>query len=379
MFIPRFKFRHAVAISVAISMAAAALFASPVRLLNKQTNRKGLRVSPDSRSRVRKAIESVGLISVRNSGDNSNARPRGSGVIVRSDGIIVTNYHVITDGRTKAPFDEIFFAPSGDGAAQSKPSRLKTVSVNREYDLALMRIEPDNPTSRQRLFPAVEIGDSKAMQLLDEIVIIGFPEKGGSTVTISEGVIEGKDILGNWIKTDARVIHGNSGGAAVNAEGKLIGIPTKVEADDQDIDRDGDGFPDAKRRYGAVGFLRPAHLVATMIAELSNKDTVFRSGTGSQASGVLIKGIVRSSNNGKPVAGALVGLVPSGTVEVTESNLLTWGTASADGVYRLNKPVPPGRYTLKAKALGHVAYSRDVDVKQTGGEFVIEMIASPVR
>ena len=135
---------------------------------------------------------------------------------------------------------------------------------------------PTAPSQSRLLFPAVEIGDSKTVQLLDEIVIIGFPEKGGATVTISEGVIEGKDILGNWIKTDARVIHGNSGGAAVNAEGKLIGIPTKVEADDQEIDKDGDGFPDAKRRYGAVGFLRPAHLVTTMIAQLADKDMPLR-------------------------------------------------------------------------------------------------------
>ena len=363
--------------AVAIVITCVTLFAYP----DKQTNKKGLRVSPDSRSRVRKAIASVGLISVRNFGDNSNARPRGSGVIVRSDGIIITNNHVITDKRTNSPFDEIFFAPSdqGVGTAQSKVSRLKTLSVNIEYDLALLRIEPNSAASKPPLFPAVEIADSKAVQLLDEIVIIGFPEKGGTTVTISEGVIEGKDILGNWIKTDARVIHGNSGGAAVNAEGKLIGIPTKVEADDQEIDKDGDGFPDAKRRYGAVGFLRPAHLVTTMISQLADKDTTLRSSTASQTSGVSIKGIVRSSNGRKPIAGALVGLVPFGTVDVTEANLLTWGTANADGVYKLNKLVPPGRYTLKAKALGHAAYSRDVDVKQTSGEFVIEMTASLVR
>ncbi|MGA9771929.1 MAG: trypsin-like peptidase domain-containing protein [Blastocatellia bacterium] len=378
MFTRQFKFRYAITMAVAIVIASATLSAFPV---HRQTNKKGMRVSPDSRSRVRKAIASVGLILVRNFGDNASARPRGSGVIVRSDGIIITNNHVITDRRTNSPYDEIFFAPSGDGvgAAQSKLSRLKTLSVDKEYDLALLGIEPEKTVSKPPLFPAVEIGDSKAVQLLDEIVIIGFPEKGGTTVTISEGVIEGKDILGNWIKTDARVIHGNSGGAAVDAEGKLIGIPTKVEADDQEIDNNGDGFPDAKRRYGAVGFLRPAHLVATMIARLADKDTTLRSGTGSQTGGVSIKGIVRSSNGGKPIAGALVGIVPFGTVDVTESNLLTWGTANADGVYRLNRPVPPGKYTLKAKALGHAPYSRDVDVKQTSGEFVIEMIASLIR
>lgn len=380
----RFKFRYAARIALALVIVSATLFDYPIAhgevRSHNQTAKKGTRLSPDSRNRVRKAIAAVGLILVRNSGDNSTARPRGSGVIVRSDGIVITNNHVITDRRTNAIFDEIFITPSDDGggAARSKTFRLKRLLVNKEYDLALLRIEPDG-AGKGLLFPFVEIGDSKAAQLLEEIVIIGFPEKGGTTVTISEGVIEGKDILGNWIKTDARVIHGNSGGAAVNAEGKLIGIPTKVEADDQEIDNDGDGFPDAKRRYGAVGFLRPAHLVTAMIAQLGNQDTALRSGTGIQASGVSVKGIVRSSNSGKPIAGALVGLVPFGTVDVTEANLLTWGTASADGIYRLNKPVPPGKYTLKAKALGHAAYSRDVDIKQNSGELVIEMIVSISR
>ena len=171
----RFKFRYAITMAITIVVACATLFAYP----DQQTNKKSMRVSPDSRSRVRKAITSVGLILVRNFGDNSSPRPRGSGVIVRSDGVIVTNNHVITDSKTKSLFDEIFFAPSdqGVGAAQSKLSRLKMLSVSREYDLALLRIEPDSAVSKPPLFPAVEIGDSKAVQLLDEIVIIGFPEK----------------------------------------------------------------------------------------------------------------------------------------------------------------------------------------------------------
>jgi hypothetical protein len=169
----------------------------------------------------------------------------------------------------------------------------------------------------------------------------------------------------------------------VSAEGKLIGIPTKVEADDQEIDRDGDGFPDARRRYGAVGFLRPAHLVAAMVAQLDNQDTTLRSSPVAKKitapTGVLIKGIVRSSNTGKPIAGVLVGLVPLGTVKVSEASLLTWGSSGPDGVYKLNKPVPPGKYTLKAKALGLAAYSRDVEISQGAMDLLIEMSLPPVQ
>src|SRR5207244_9550044 len=138
------------------------------------------------------------------------------------------------------------------------------IIVSNECDLALLRVESDatgKPLPRSFTFPSIEIGDSRKIKLLEDLFIIGFPEKGGSTVTVNRGVVEGRDLLGNWIKTDARVIHGNSGGAAVTSDGKLVGIPTKVVADEQPIDKDGDGFPDDYRRYGAVGFLRPAYLI----------------------------------------------------------------------------------------------------------------------
>src|SRR5262249_1448272 len=129
--------------------------------------------------------------------------------------------------------------------------------------------DEERANSQQDNLPAIELADSTRTQLLDELVIIGYPEKGGDTVTVSTGIVEGKDLLEGWIKTDARLIHGNSGGAAVSHDGKLIGIPTKVIVDTQRVDTDGDGFPDTLQTIGAVGFLRPASLVAEMLAQIS--------------------------------------------------------------------------------------------------------------
>ena len=73
------------------------------------------------------------------------------------------------------------------------------------------------------------------------------------------------------------------------------------------------------------------------------------------------------------VAGALVGLLPLGTERVTEESLLAWGTANAEGEFKLNKMVPPGRYTLKVKALGYAPYSRDIEIKANLGDLLIEL------
>jgi len=358
-----------------------------------QLAKKGLSISPEARALVRQAIASTGLILVRNSNDAPTQAPRarGSAVIVRSDGIVVTNYHVITNDRTGRLYDEMFFglARDGDQSSASTRYRLKPLIINTENDLALLRIVADysgNPVPKSFTFPSIEIGDSRKVKTLDDLFIVGFPEKGGLTVTISPGVVEGKDILGNWIKTDARVIHGNSGGAAVNSEGKLVGIPTKVVADEQPIDTDGDGFPDDYRRYGAVGFLRPSYLIVDMLVQVDSKDAPETSSAApstpkivESSTLVAVQGVVKSSTTGRPIAGALVGLLPFGETTVSESTLLTWGSTNAEGEFKLNRPVPPAKYTIKAKAFAHEFFTADVELRPSSPPLVIEMRAASVR
>lgn len=386
--IPPNKVKLAVASVLAVLSVALCAAAASARA-RQSTSKEAIPV--EARTLVRRAVTSTGLISVRNSSDSAaqGPRARGSAVVVRSDGVLVTNYHVITNTRTNRSYDEIFLSLSTDGetAAWSARYRVRPLLINKEFDLALLRIESyasGNPVPKTLTFPSIEIGDSRRIGLLDDLYIIGFPEKGGSSITVNRGVVEGKDILANWIKTDARVIHGNSGGAAVNSEGRLIGIPTKVEVDEQPIDKNGDGFPDDFRRYGAVGFLRPAHLVADMIAQLSNansENSTIPSGpimVDSSAT-ITIRGMVKSAVTGKPIAGALIGLLPLGEVNITERTLLTWGSTNAEGAFKLNKPVPAGRYTLKAKAIANQAYSRDVEIGPGDAVLVIEMRGAPER
>lgn len=365
---------------VAVCSMACATFAST----REQQRKKESPLSASARARIRRAVASVGLILVRNHSDpaGQNPRPRGSAVVVRADGVVVTNAHVIVDSNTGQLYDEILLSLSADGSAQSKRYRLKALVTNKDDDLALLRVESGvlNSPAKRAVFPAIEIGDSVNIRLLDDIVIIGYPEKGGASVTVNRGTVEGKDELGRWIKTDARVIHGNSGGAAVSLDGKLIGIPTKVIVDDRRVDKNRDGLPDDYQRYGAVGFLRPAHLVSTMLAgthlEAEERAPEIKQPKPVDAAmALVVLGMVRSAENGKPIAGAVVGLVRAGE-EVTEENLLAWGGTNPDGQFKLNKRIPPGRYTLRAKALGYLPYLRDIEISGNALELLIEMRAS---
>lgn len=363
---------------LAVAAQAVAAISSAVQT----TSRAG--ISQEVRAQVRQAISSTGLISARDTNDsNPSPRPRGSAVIVRSDGVLVTNHHVITNPRTGRLYDELYLNLSDDGETTSTSSRfrLRVLMINKDLDLALLRATAGadgNPTPKSFTFPNIEIGDSRKIRVLDDLFIIGFPGTGGAGVTVNRGVVEGKDILSNWIKTDARVIRGNSGGAAVNSEGRLIGIPTKVVADEQPVDRDGDGFPEDSRRYGAVGFLRPSHLVAEMLSKLRDGELTAAAPApdypkiAETSASVTVRGIVRLPN-GKPVAGALVGLLPLGESTINESNLLTWGSTNSEGAFKLNRPVPPGRYILKAKAIANQPYSSEVEIGPTAAALIVEM------
>jgi hypothetical protein len=90
---------------------------------------------------------------------------------------------------------------------------------------------------------------------------------------------------------------------------------------------------------------------------------------------ISVRGVVKSAATSKPIAGAVVGLLPLGENNITESTLLSWSSTNADGEFKLNKPVPPGRYTLKAKALGHQFYTREVEIGPSASGLVIEMRA----
>ncbi len=351
-----------------------------------QANQQTLEKTTIAKEKVREAIKSIGLILVRNTAQEP-LRPRGSGVVVRENGIIATNYHVIKNDQTNEVYPEIFFEfNKDDGENTVTRYRLTTMIVNKDQDLALLQIvkqSKDDTSTFSVNLPAIII-DASQVQILDDIVIIGYPEKGGKSVTVNTGIVEGKDLLEEWIKTDARLIRGNSGGAAVNGNGKLVGIPTKIIVDSQQIDKDGDGFPDTTESYGAVGFLRPAHLITAMLAQLdksyvtsNDPNTTKKTDAVQQIAPialVTVRGvIIKLGTDNEPIAGARIGLIPAETDEVTPKNLLSWGGSNADGWFELNKAVPPGKYCLKVKAFGFEPYTQTIDINEKLEKIVIKL------
>ncbi|WP_459616437.1 trypsin-like peptidase domain-containing protein [Bordetella sp. 2513F-2] len=140
----------------------------------------------------------------------------GSGVIVSTDGYVLTNYHVVEAA------DAIEVALS-DG----RRSVAKVVGADPETDLAVLRLRDDLGPLR-----AAELADG-APRVGDVVLAIGNPFGVGQTTT--QGIVSalGRNGLGintyeNFIQTDAAINPGNSGGALVDAQGRLVGINTAI-------------------------------------------------------------------------------------------------------------------------------------------------------
>ncbi len=139
----------------------------------------------------------------------------GSGVIVSSQGYILTNHHVVKQA------DEIQVS-----LADGQNVFAKIVGVDPEVDLAVLKINVAN-------LPSITFGNSDQVKVGDIALAIGNPFGVGQTVTMGIISATGRRDLGintfeNFIQTDAAINPGNSGGALINALGELIGINTAI-------------------------------------------------------------------------------------------------------------------------------------------------------
>jgi len=208
----------------------------------------------------------------------------GSGSLISADGLILTNAHVVDDR-----YDEYSTLGIALTDRTDQPPELQYLAdidaVDYALDLAVIRIVSDldgNPLAIQ--LPYVGVGDSDSVQLGGELRILGYPGIGGDTITFTEGAVSGftqeRGVEGRaWIKTDATIAGGNSGGMAVDSNGFLVGVPTRASAgspeDDivdcrpvADTNRDGyiDGNDTCVPIGGFINGLRPVNLAQPLIS-----------------------------------------------------------------------------------------------------------------
>lgn len=303
--------------------------------------------------------------------DDMNVIGSGSGSIVDPRGVILTNFHVVGDlrrGKLANSDGLVGIALTQNPRRPAVPTFIgEFVEGDPELDLAIIRLVADlegNELSACPDLPAFEVGDADAVQVGDELAIIGFPGIGGSSVTFTRGTVSGfeSDETGEaaWIKTDAEINPGNSGGAAVFQDGTLVGVPSQVVVDEQ-------------TGAGQLGRLRPISFIAERLRDLSDIEIAGCDGSssprpprpdapatpGNPRASKHLTGVIISADSGRPVRDGLVVILTPG---------ITWDTADLDnpdhiydvmhadrdGQFESNEPVDLNtRYSIGAGGEGY--------------------------
>jgi serine protease Do len=215
------------------------------------------------------------------------ARSLGSGFILTSDGYIATNAHVVA-GASRVNVR----------LASKKEYQAKIVGLDEKTDVALIKIEPDEPLT------PVALGDSSSLDVGEWVMAIGSPFGLEQTVTV--GVVSAKArVLGagpydDFIQTDAAINPGNSGGPLVDAEGRVVGINTAISS----------------RSGGSegVGFAIPIGLAKNVLDQLRETGRVERGWLGISIQEVTPE--LASSFDLEDATGALVaGVAPGSPAE----------------------------------------------------------------
>jgi serine protease Do len=201
----------------------------------------------------------------------------GSGFIVDTAGIVVTNNHVIADA------DEI-------NVIMNDGSKIKAelVGVDKKTDLAVLKFKPPKPLT------AVKFGDSDKLRLGEWVIAIGNPFSLGGTVTAGIVSARNRDInsgpYDSYIQTDAAINRGNSGGPLFNLEGEVIGVNTLI------ISPSGGSI--------GIGFAVPSKTVAGVVDQLRQFGELRRGWLGVRIQQVTDE--IGESLNIKPARGALI-------------------------------------------------------------------------
>jgi S1-C subfamily serine protease len=212
---------------------------------------------------------------------------QGSGTIISSTGLILTNAHVASPASQGEPDIEPDALVIGLIDQEDQPPVFlyiaKVKAVDGYLDLAVIQItttlDGTNVDPNSLNLPFVKLGNSDELHVGDHIKIFGFPTIGGETIIYTDGLIAGfspEEGLGDraWIKTDAAISGRISGGLAANDAGFVIGIPTIVPLGPKDCriiaDTNGDGVIDEKDICVPVGAgditrLRPVNLALPLI------------------------------------------------------------------------------------------------------------------
>jgi len=384
--------------------------ATPEQAQQQPSNGNGL----TTQQRAALISSTVQLMAMFPDGNNYSPKWSGSGTILSPDGYILTNAHVAKPSAFGTGEDDPTFLMVGLVKEEDKAPDFsylaKVVAADGYLDLALIHIigtadgKKVNPGDLN--LPYVNLGNSDGLHVGDHISVFGFPGIGGETITFTSGNFSGwspEDQVGDraWMKLDATIAGGNSGGMVADDGGNIIGVPTRAGSgasseitDCRAVqDTNGDGVVDSKDTCipigGFINAARPINLAKSLILAAENNQTYSspyniegngggstQPGTGSEKFGPVTWVTLDSQGNPQDQ----VDSYPSGT-EVIAGSFEFSGMTDGEpwGMIWLRDGEEAGRGTFKWKdgpeGTMTVNFSNSDNSSLTDGKYTVELYA----
>lgn len=360
---------------------------------------------------ILKSVVQIGPVLERGEGSQAELIPIpwGSGTILSKDGLILTNQHVVDssdleqdlpDGTRIMPDTMAIYLTQRSDRPPVLSYLATVVAQSSQRDLAVVRVDRnlkgEQIDSSKLNLPALGFGDSDFLEPGDSLYIFGFPGIGGDTITFTTGVVSGFTYQRNlgfraWIKTDATITGGNSGGTAVSDDGLLIGVPTEFGrgglaglvdyVDARPLaDTNGDGVLDDKDiavpMGGFINALRPTAIARPLIEEAGAGYLLQQN----PAHSVQVTGKLVDAASGSPLAGVLYALQPGVSSkqwidqQYPDSMVYSYALTDAQGNFTLPQTLERGSsYTLIAAADGYAPVIQDSMAVDDSTSAVVEM------
>lgn len=272
----------------------------------------------------------------------------GSGVIIDSRGIVITSRSVVYPKGSNKEFPEIWAGVLDSNRGSLRPNqafRLTVMNEDERLNIAILKIETRNPSQK---FPAIPFGETGFLRYGQDLKLLGFMQANGTSLSTAEVSFLDFGETDDQLKIEGQFLRGIAGGAVVDRNGRLIGIPVGARESDSVPFFNQDGEQVGQIALEEVGLVVPVEAIQEFLRKIPNLLS-FTIPSDVRKS-VVIEGSVNDAKTNEPIQWATIGILlpnPNSQQYIEAQELIAYARSDSRGAFKLSRRLKPGTYSVK--------------------------------
>lgn len=298
----------------------------------------------------------------------------GSGVIIDSRGIIVTSRSLIYPKGENKPFPEIWAGVLDANRNSLRPNqayRLRLMNQDEKLNIAVLKIET---ADKNQKFSAVNFGETGNLRYGQDLKLLGFMQANGTSLSTAEISFLDFDENSDLLKVEGQFLKGIAGGAVVDRNGKLVGVPVGARTSDSVPFFNQDGEQVGQISVEEVGLIVPVETIQEFVSSIPNLMSFTI--PGDLRKSIQIEGAVVDKKTNQPIKWATIGiLMPNQNSRqyIEADELIAYARTDARGKFIINRRIKPGVYSVKVVHPDFKAEYRTLQIPTASGALIFEL------